>query len=195
MRFFNQILILIIISSFALLKHRPLYMIGPIQNYTYFVPYFLLGVLCAQNISFFESKHNLWKIALLSAILVSIYQVYVVGKSVAYVKDPFLYDGLDLMFIQKILIILTFMGLSNKIEKMNFNWLSQLAAISFPIFFIHGYALLLLSELGLENLYAFVNNSLLITIIKVVIVLSISIVSALIVKKIFKKNSRYIIDA
>ncbi len=87
------------------------------------------------------------------------------------------------------------MGLSNKIEKMNFNWLSQLAAISFPIFFIHGYALLLLSELGLENLYAFVNNSLLITIIKVVIVLSISIVSALIVKKIFKKNSRYIIGA
>jgi uncharacterized membrane protein YozB (DUF420 family) len=109
-----------------------------------------------------------------------------------YHKDMFIYDGIDLMLIQKIMLCLFFMVWLHRFEDHRNIVLDTLAETSFAIFFLHGYAILVIERLqpmlavpsDLQSFYY------LFLVIPVIVACTVSAVMA---KRIFNGSSRYLI--
>lgn len=84
-----------------------------------------------------------------------IFQVHINKFMNMHKVDMFAYNGIDLMGIQKIIVCLFFVGFFYKIQDWKCNFieksLSLLADYSFPIFFIHNYAILITKSLLEKN--------------------------------------------
>lgn len=172
------------------------------QAFIYFFPYYCLGIYIALNqkeLIFKIEKRNflfgvLWFVFI-------IFQIYV-NNYTSVPKKLFEIDGIDLMIIQKMLMSLFFIGVFIKLEKSNFNTVKKifnlLGDYSFGIFFLHNYFIRIfwkilyvitkgkIQERTLNFAECFIFG------IGVVLC---SIVTIWIVKKIFKKKSRYIIGS
>src|SRR5699024_1702790 len=129
--------------------HRPQSNSNFLQSLVYFTPYYLLGILFSQ----YEPQVRRWHWPLLGASLAAIIitawvQTFLWGHVGNYHKAAFIYDGMDLQFIQILFGCIATLGLCRHIY---WPWLQRhlcwLAELSFPIFFIHP-----LLTIVLENL-------------------------------------------
>ena len=188
-----QIAIIILSLSIALIIQRPLPLsLQLIQSLIYFTPAYLIGIYCSKNkdklFHFFKNKEYLLLIPFLIILFVQTY-LGVEGNSE---KSLFSYSGLDTIFPQKIFLSIFLMIYLHRFENQSNNFISLLANTSFAIYFLHGYILRLLyiikEQLKIEQfsypiITFFLSTSTLIII---------SILLALLAKRIFKGNSAYI---
>ncbi|WP_294094675.1 acyltransferase [uncultured Cetobacterium sp.] len=175
--------------------HRPAhdFTVNVFQALIYFSPVYCLGIyISMEKDSFFEKFENKSYIFGLITLGILAFQIYT-GKFINSHKSILIYKGIDVVIFQKFFMCLYLVLFFNKYEKY-FNKVCKkifetLAEYSFPIFFLHNYIIqFLYPAIGFEKESGYIGLILL-----TILTLFLSIVFAYIVKKIFKKNSRYLI--
>ncbi|NTS78787.1 acyltransferase [Catenovulum sp. SM1970] len=179
----------------AIWVHRPIANLNAIQSLIYFLPVYLFGVWASVNrdqLFIFIDKY--WLIMFLSAVALALGQAYFFGAGVLN-KDAFELTVPDLMLPQKILLTLVLLAILNKFEHIEINVLQKLAEVSFAIYFIHPWFTtpwwMIFDSPDLFGLQGYGN--IVTTFIVTMLVIAMSYVVALILKRAFKKRSRYLI--
>lgn len=192
----SQLTILLILSLLSILAHRPIGGLNPFHSFIYHIPFYLFGIYCVvhRDLIYKIRKYNY--LFLFSTILLAYVQGNVIGIIGSSHKDLFVFSGFDLLYIQKILLILFFITSINSLENFNIKPLSFLAKISFSLYFIHGYVLILLTRVSIDNTllsYGLSDGSA--TFIKFVLVVAISSLLSICIIKTLGKRSRYFIGS
>ncbi|MDO8342969.1 MAG: acyltransferase [Cellvibrio sp.] len=195
-----QIIVFAAFSLIALLIHRPQSNSNFLQSLIYFTPYYLLGILFSQYEPQLRRWH--WPLLVVSMLVIAttaIVQTYIWKHIGNYHKAAFVYEGWDLQFIQVLFGCIAMLALCRHIRPWLQQHLCWLADLSFPIFFIHP-----LVTIALENLVAMeaiepffpvssLGTSLLVFIAVFLVQFYGSAGFAVLVRKIAKRNSRFIV--
>jgi hypothetical protein len=195
----TQLVYTLLFVIISLITYRPEYR-NPIINVLYFTPVYLIGII--------SSIHRDKVLSFVKPNLIKIMFVYVLfivsenalGFSGLTGKVFFEMVGIDLIFIDKLLLIALIWG---GLEKYEFNnkIINTISKVSFAIFFIHGWVLFSLTELASmffsEKRLNFLasNNELSLYFLSVSFTVFLSVVIALLIKRLFQssKNTRYLI--
>lgn len=186
------ILIILLISSMFI--HRPAGNLSPLHSVIYFIPIYMLGIICSiyrvEVIDFIKGK----SIGLgLIVLLLSALQALLFENYGNFHKDEiFSYGGIDIIIIQKIFMCFFFLSLLQNCEDVNIPILKMLASSSFAIFFIHPWMLLFFNKTGVLAFFQFLPE-IVIFLLTALSVLTGSLLVAYLMKYALKRNSRYII--
>jgi len=183
-----QIAVVTLLSLVSMLIHRPVDNIGLAQSVVYFTPIYLIGILCSiHRTRIYAALSRYQGFILLAVLALSALQTSL-GHVGNYHKEPFIYGGLDLLFMQKILMCLFFMLWLNRYESKNNRVLDAIAATSFTTFFFHPIILYLLSIANLQPDH----ESALYFAGLVAVIMIICVLTALLIKRLIPKYSRYL---
>lgn len=195
LRLKTQILITIVLLIISVFLHRGLFqnVFSVFQNVLYYTPIYLIGIIASEKKEIIYSKFKGKEFYLLFLLLViALFQAYI-GKSGDYFKEPFSYNGINLMIFQKILFCFFFMIFLNRFENYKLKLFNIMAENSFGIFFIHGIVIAALLKIKTKFDFSFTSNSFIIYCSVAILVFFLSMVVTLFVKRIFPKYSRYLI--
>lgn len=195
-----QLLTFITFSVVALLIHRPQSNTHFLQSLIYFTPYYLLGILFSQ----YELRLRRWHwpllvVSLLVIATTAIVQTYIWEHIGNYHKAAFVYEGWDLQFLQVLFGCIAMLALCRHIRPWLQQHLCWLADLSFPIFFIHPLLTIALENLAaIETIKPFfpvsgLGASLLVFISVFLVQFYGSVGIAVLVRKISKRNSRFLV--
>ncbi|WP_157824439.1 acyltransferase [Moritella sp. Urea-trap-13] len=188
--------ILCALSILAMLAHRPIAGLNPFHSFIYYIAFYLLGVYCVVNKDLINKIKSYNILFLLLAILLAYIQGNIIGTVGSSHKDLFVFSGIDIMYIQKVLLLLFFITSINALENFNIKPLSFLAKISFSIYFIHGYVLILLTRVSIDETLLNVGfGDTTATLVKFILVIVISSLLSMCVIKVLGKRSRYFIGS
>ena len=167
---------------------------GIFQNVLYFTPVYLLGIFVSKNNKIIYSK-IIGKAfyLLLITLIITIFQVKI-GKieTISELKGIGI-KNLDFMVIQKSLLSIFFIVYLMKFEYKKISLINLLAANSFGIFFIHGVYIWLFNAIVFKLQITFTSNSILTFFLTASLVLALSLLTTILIKKFLKKKSKYII--
>lgn len=195
----GQIFIIILGLFIGMLIHRPAHNlhINVFQALLYFTPAYCLGIYTSQKKEIllpYLKKYN--SLLFLVWIIIGLFQVYTNRFMNMHKINMFSYNGIDFMGVQKIIVCLFFIGFFYKLQDWHIGFLektlSLLADYSFPIFFVHNYAILI-TRYFLEKYSITLNFSYLGLILFTAFICTTSMIFTKVIKLIFKKNSRLII--
>lgn len=193
----NQILTTIFLLICSVFMHR-----GPFQNATsvfqstlFFTPVYLLGIISSEKKDIIYSKLTGKEFYILIIIILLAGIQVCSGKLGSYFKDPFTFEGIDLMVIQKIIFCLFFMVFLNRFENYKFKLLEIIANNSFGVYFIHGIVLYVLAVIKSKSGFSFPPDLFVIYLLVSLFVFFISLAATLFIKRIFPKYSRYLIGS
>lgn len=186
-------LVLLIVAMFI---HRPNGNLSPLHSVIYFMPIYMLGIICSIHrgsvVELIKGKSI--KIGLIVLFLSVLQALFFEVNGNFHKKEIFSYGGIDIIIVQKIFMCLFLLSILQKYENSNIPALKLLASSSFAIFFIHTWILLMFSKSGLLSFLEFLpGKGMGIFIITVPLVLISSLLVAYIIKLGLKKNSRYVI--
>lgn len=189
----KQLLLILCWSVISVHIQRPVNLTNPIHSLIYYVPAYWLGVTIGLNRHNLHNYEKFWLIPLLSSILLAIGQFYLSSNQIGEYNNYWLkHNGVDFNFIQKICIVITFSITMHKFNMPDIKILKVVAAYSFPIYFIHPYFKLIFNSVdGYKHFESF--NPLLTTLILTITFTLLSGFIAFVIKKVFKKHSRYLI--
>lgn len=190
----RQLVIYTILMSISVFIHRPLGNLSPIHSLIYFTPIYLLGILYSayeERISkFIENKS--FALAVVT-IGISMAQVAYTNSYGSYHKSTmFSYEGVDLMILQKTVMIFFFLSILKKINDKEIPLLKYLASLSFAIYFLHPWVLEFLRS-NLINQYLLYLPGGIVFLIKLTLSVMIPITIATLIKRVLGERSRYII--
>lgn len=144
-----QIALILLTLSIALLIHRPLNNINIFQAVLYFSPVYLLGIFSSIY------KDYIYKIIsgreyvlLFIAIFLAVFQAIFYSHFGSFDKEPFEFNGIDIMLLQKISLTLFFVIFLHRFENVNCPALNFLAKVSFPIFFLNPFVIKTITHLN-----------------------------------------------
>lgn len=191
-----KVLIVLLLSLIAVFVHRPVAGTNPLHSLVFYTPVYLMGILISMYSLEVKRALKGKGLALLIGVIVLSVIEYLTGHQGNYAKPFFEYNGIDIMFLQKIFLILY---IYNFVESYDFNFkvLNVISDTSFAIFFMHPWVMILVSKLykvtGLLPEEG--SNNIIIYIFSTALVLLISVSIALLGKKVFSgsKNTRYLI--
>lgn len=188
---YNKVAIIAILSTLSVFMHRPIDNISILQSVVYFMPVYMFGILCSMNKDWiyktFESKQ-----ILLFGIVVglAILQAYSYSSNGNLHSTPFEYNGVDIAYLQKLILCVFLMTFLHKFEDCEFNILKKIAVSSFAIYFLHGWVIGIISMFSIYYSQHY-NGYLLLLITPFVIITT--YVFAAIIKRIAKSKSRFVI--
>lgn len=188
----NVIFLLLLVVS--LIVHRPTANLSPVHSVLYFMPMYLLGIICSIHSDFvFKFIKNKTVILGLIVLLIAILQASLQqGYGNNHKADIISYRGTDIVIIQKIALCFFFLAFLQKIEAVKIPALELIASSSFAIFFIHPWVLKLLPEIGVMTLLSSLPGFFIFIITAFIAVISCLLI-AITVRFTFKKYSRYFI--
>lgn len=194
--FKKQLIITAFFLCLSLIMHRGTYnsWFSIIQNVVYFIPAYLIGIICSENrrLLYLKLKNKSFHL-LICAISISVLHSFV-AKTGSYHKSPFEYNSIDLMIIQKIFLSLFFLIWLNKFEKKTINVLNLIAKYSFNIFFIHGIVIWIFQIIKDKLHLSFsTNHQIIILFLSIFIVFFSSLSLSWLIKIVLHKRSRYFI--
>lgn len=188
----QQKLITFVLFIVALFLHRPVENILILQSVVYFTPVYLFGIMCSEQRAAIYSRLKNKEIYVLAlAISIAVLQV-TLGHTGSYEKPPFVYAGIDLMLIQKVLLCLFFMVWLHRFEDVQSKYIGVLASASFAVYFTHGFFTLVGYKLLSMFSYTIERSWIWYPFITAGVIVS-CLVLAGIVKKLIPNYSRYII--
>lgn len=133
----SQLAIISVLFVIALLIHRPVGNVGPVQNLMYFSPVYLLGIMCSQHRVAVYPILTRRRWPLLAATLGLALLQSMLGVSGGYMKHMLVFGGLDLMLLQKVCFCLFLLAFLRKFESARSKTVEVLADTSFAIYFLH----------------------------------------------------------
>lgn len=179
----------------SMIVHRPTDNINVIHSFVYFLPVYLLGIYSSiekQKIYSYLKNNNKKIAILIISIILGIVQVYLFKETGNFHKDFSTIDFPDINLIQKLLLCFLFMSILDNYEHSDITSLNKIAETSFAIYFIHPWIVQIGDNL-IDNFHWNYDGNLLTLILTTSIVLIISMAIAVTVKRVFHKNSRYLI--
>lgn len=132
-----QLMIVGLLSAVSLFMHRPLANLAVWQSVLYFAPIYLLGIFSSMNreIIYTTFKGKEW---LLLAATIGLAGLQAeLGVCGNYEKEALTYGGVDVMFMQKVIMCILLMIFLKRFDAMNNRIVHSIAATSFAIFFLH----------------------------------------------------------
>lgn len=185
----SMIILISIFSITSLFVQRPLLGTNPFHSLIYYTPVYLIGICVSAYKERIIDYIKKYFTPLTISILTITYIQTITGHNGNYSKNFFEYDGIDLMFIQKIILTLVIFYIFERFP-FRFSLLDVLSKTSFAIFFIHPWLLSLVARLFKGFELGFVSYITLTTII-----IMFSAMFALTFKKIFKgsEKTRYLL--
>jgi probable poly-beta-1,6-N-acetyl-D-glucosamine export protein len=144
--------VLVLLIPLSLYGHRPTYEHGHnLVLALYFLPVYLLGMFFSQFRRRLEPLLDKYLVA-----VVGLYVVVLVGHFVLsehhgkYTFDK-LFSArqgvLDWLFLQQMLMVFAFYGITKRLKSRKLSWLDFLAEVSFTVYFVHLYVLQVLKHL------------------------------------------------
>ncbi len=192
LRFNYQMMITLFLFVLSLFIHRPVDDIFILQALAYFMPVYLLGIMCSERKeTIYDRLQGKEIYFLLGAIALAFFQA-AIGEIGNYHKPFLAFQGLDLMVFQKVALCFFFMVWLHRFENLNSKYINALASTSFAIYFTHGFLMLLIRSfrrvvgITVESpwlWYPFITIGMIVT----------CLVLALVMKKLLPNHSRYII--
>ena len=189
----SRIVFFFIFLISAMIIQRPYPNISPLHSVLYFIPVYLLGILCSihrKSVNNFIKDRSI----ILGCIAVALSAL----RALAYngygnfnKTDIFSYNGIDIMILQKIAMCFFFLSFFQKYEITDIPALKLLASSSFALYFIHTWIVIVFEPTITKTFIGFLPG-MAVFIITVPIVLSGSLLIAYTVKMVLKKNSRYV---
>jgi hypothetical protein len=191
---YSQITIFLALSALSIVVHRPVANANPLQCLVYFTPVYLAGILASQYSKQIVCKLGGHLMPLFLCVVALSAVEYSTGHQGNYSKLFFEFNGVDLMYIQKIfLCFFCYVFL----EKYTFNIaiVNTIAVTSFAIFFIHPWVIPMVRQCYTSLLDWAPHHSIGLYLLAVVMVISTSMLFALMLKKILRGSqySRYLI--
>lgn len=188
------VLVLLVCSAFM---HRGAeeHLFSVLQNVLFFMPVYLLGMLASEKKEFVYSRFKGKEFFLLFIVVALAFCQVSLGQLGNYHKDPFSFNGVDLMLIQKIVLCLFFMIFLHRYEHSKSKFLDIIAANSFGIFFLHGIIIQAFYELKLLLHYSFTSNSVLLYLLIASLVFCLSLAITLGIKHSMPKYSKFLIGS
>ena len=163
------------------------------QNVLYFMPIYLLGILCSEKKEIMYSKLNGKEFYFLFlAIALALFQASM-GKFGNYHKAAFTFGGIDIMLIQKTLLCFFLFIWLNRFENRKFEALEIISTNTLGIFFIHPILLWYCVSFKKELQLPLHANSIIPFCFLFLGILLLSLSIVLLIKKIFPKHSKYLI--
>ena len=190
----QQLFSFFLLLCLSIFVQRPSQCLAPVHSFIYFIPIYLLGIIYSINqISIGKFLKNKSIFLGVLTISISALQIKLTGSYDNYYKSEILtYHGLDLIILQKIVMIFFFLSVFQKYEESNIQPLKFFASISFAIYFLHPWVLGFLSSISFERFLYFLPGAFIFS-IKTVFVVFISTIMAFIIKSVLRNRSRYII--
>lgn len=190
-----QILITLLLLVGSVLLHRgtnrELYSV--LQNVVYFIPVYTLGMVVSQKRDYlytaFRGKDFLFFIL---AVGFALFQAFSATQG-NFRKDPFVFGGIDLMILQKILLSLFFVLWLNRFERVKDKWIDRFAIHSFGIFFIQGIIIWIIKLIKDHYHVSFEHNSFLIYLVVGSGILTTSLIVTVIIKKLLPVHGKYLV--
>ena len=190
-----QVAILLILSVVSLLAHRSVANTNAIHLLIYYTPMYLTGILTSMYACDIKKYLDGKLLYLMLLIIFISFLEYVSGHQGNYHKLFFDYNGVDFLYIQKFFLVFFFYALFDKFY-FDFKVMNVISDTSFAIFFIHPWVILFISIAFRKFEIEIPEYNILIYIVSFFFVISLSVFSALLLKKIFRnhnKKTRYII--
>jgi hypothetical protein len=177
--------------------HRPVEDSGyaVVQSVAYFLPIYLIGMISSQHKTFIYPKLKGKEMYLLLVVILLATIPLFLGQVGLLRKPPFLFKGIDLMIIQKLVFCFLFMTWLSRFENNKNNFVNLIAANSFGIFFIHPLLLMVFSKIKNMMDFTFPLNVYFIYIIVSIMIFSLSLGFTLLAKRVFPVHSRYIVGS
>lgn len=150
--------VLITSACFALaaITHRPALTFSDysiVQSLFYYAPFYMFGIIYSMN---FEKVNQLLKgkALVLIALVVLLSYLRISGFQAEQTSSTYwIVSSFDLNLLQKSFLVLASLAVLNKLEGRKFAPLTYVAAVSFPIFFLHPWAMSLLRKFSFfENI-------------------------------------------
>ena len=192
----NQLIIICILLLNSILIHRTEVksIPGIIQNVIYFIPVYLIGIYFSINFKLlYEKLQGKTIMILFLAICIAIIQTAIINLGVNSKEWILKLEYFDLMIIQKTLLSFFFaIFLMNQVAN-KFKIIKLLAENSFGIFFIHGICIWIFNVIVLKLKISFESNSFLIYLVISTLILTLSLLITILIRKAIPKNSKYII--
>jgi hypothetical protein len=154
-----------------------------------FSPVYLIGIMTSIYKDEVYCKLEGKEIYIIFVVILLIFYQSYTGHVGNYHKNTFDYDGIDLIFIQKLFMCFFFFIFLHRFEDFNNKIVDLIAATSFTSFFIHPCILAFLSVIS-PNIFKF--KSWLLYLISIIILLSMCVFIAKFTKLILPQHSRFI---
>ena len=190
-----QLTVINILLIFSILVHRngTNSILGIFQNVIYFIPVYFLGIYMSINFKkFYEKLKGKELYILLIAIGLAIIQTRIVPAELI-LKNNLKIDKFDFMIIQKCFLSIFFILFLTRFENKKFKVLNILADNSFGIFFIHGICIWIFNTIVLKLKISFATNSFLMYLVISTLILTLSLLITILIRRANPKNSKYII--
>ncbi|NVK43370.1 MAG: acyltransferase [Oceanospirillaceae bacterium] len=138
-----QVLLLAEFCIAAMLLHRPLGNANIPQSVVYFTPFYMLGMLYSQHYEILNRyRRPIAASAMLGVMLMVVLQTLVFPHLANYHKAPFEFDGIDLMFLQKLCLCIVLLEVAFWLSLRATNrLLLEISAASFALYFLHPFLL------------------------------------------------------
>ncbi|MDD9156058.1 acyltransferase [Aliivibrio sp. S4TY2] len=189
----TQLSILTVLTVIAVFVHRPVDNMSIIQSLIYFTPVYLTGIFCSVHYERCINILGRFEFLLLAGVLmISLIQTYL-GFSGNYHKPALVYEGIDLVYIQKILLCLFLMIFLKRYDDKNHSVITLLASTSFSIYFLHIYFTWTIGVLNKKVSLGLDNGSWITYFILLFGIIICCISIAKLIKKLFPTHSRYMI--
>ncbi|MDO9424780.1 MAG: acyltransferase [Methylobacter sp.] len=189
-----QVGLFIFLLCISTLIHRPAHNLSPIHSVIYFIPVYMLGIICSiekvRVFKFIEGKSVILglSVALMSAAQILIYNTY--GNF--HKESMFSYEGIDMIVLQKILMCFFLLSVTQKFEHKDLPFLKYIASASFAIYFIHPWILYFFDYLSVFKRFNFLPG-VLGSVITVPLVIAICLSIAAMFKWALASKSRFVI--
>jgi peptidoglycan/LPS O-acetylase OafA/YrhL len=190
-----RIILLLEFALMAMLVHRPLGNANVLQSLIYFTPYYLAGILYSMHFAVLNRHHRLiFALSLLGVSLFVVLQTLVFPHLANYHKAALTFDGVDLMFWQKMCLCFVLLEFASWLTTRPENtMLLQISAASFALYFIHPMVLTEVQNLllpGLKALHPGALANLAATLVSLVLAVAGSYAVAWLLKKAWPRHSR-----
>ncbi len=175
----------------SLFMHRPVNNFSILQSIIFFLPVYLFGIFCSMEREriYTRLSDRLWHLAL-SIFLLAILQALLFDTAGSLQKPPFVYNGIDINLLQKMLLSVFCMVFLHRYEHCDSRLLSTLASASFSIYFLHGWFIHAVSIM--QNNYRALNGLYLLFPLTALVICA-SYLLARIIKTLLPKYSRMLI--
>ena len=187
----HKAFILLFLLIISMLMHRPQQNLYVFQSVLYFLPVYLIGITSSIYKDIILRKLSGKEFYILLGVVFLAIVEDLRGHSGNYHKAAFVYGGVDIIIIQKLLLCFFFMVWLHRFENYHNKYIHYLASTSFTVFFAHPFLIHILM-IVFRRMDWHLNESWIVYIFGVLFLTAACVVLAKLTKKIIPKYSRYL---
>jgi peptidoglycan/LPS O-acetylase OafA/YrhL len=191
----TQVLVCAALLLLSTVVQRPIMNTNPLHSLLYFLPIYMIGILCSvHRVWLVERLQRRKTLLILGIAAVTSLQIWIHGGHHNNFKESFLeFAGFDLIPLQKLMMCLLVLSYLPELEKTDFARLKALAMVSFAIYFLHTWVIGYVWKPLIKNLYPADGPSALPFVLSLPLIAFACVLIAKTIGRVLGDRSRYVI--